>query len=139
MLASGGVGFAQEVEGIIYPSELGSLAYLPLVVFTGSFQNGLPHVMCERLVGIECICQLAAYPGFCDFFVSIYPAIYVPGAFCQCSIGLFDLLHLLICPVDRVAIQLTELSQVVFVLSLLTCYGPDPDHGVGQFYCLFRC
>ena len=41
MLASGGVGLVQEGESVIYPGELGGLAYLPLVVFTGSLQNGL--------------------------------------------------------------------------------------------------
>jgi len=62
MLASGGVSFIQEGEGVVYPSELGILAYLPLVVFARSFQDGLPDVVRTYLVGVGCVCQFAANP-----------------------------------------------------------------------------
>jgi len=93
MLASGSVGFGEECEGVVDSGELGCLAYLPLVVLVGSFQNGLPYVMRERLISLCSICQLSANPDFCDFFVSVYPVIYVPGAFWQCSVDLLDSLH----------------------------------------------
>jgi len=47
----------------------------------------------ERLVGVRCICQLAAYPYFCDFFLSVYSVIYIAGTFRQYLIGFFNLLH----------------------------------------------
>jgi len=91
----------------------------------------------KHLVGVGCVCQLTAYPCFCDFFVSVYSVIYVPDALRQCFIDLFDLLHPLVGSVDHVAAQLGELTQVIFGLLLLTCYGPGPDRGVGYFYHLF--
>ena len=110
MLASGSVGFGKEYEGVVDSGELGCLAYLLLVVLVGSFQNGLPYVMRERLISVCGIGQLGANQSFCDFFVSVYSVIYVPGAFCQCLVGLLDSLHSLVGPVDRVAAQLGELS-----------------------------
>jgi len=104
MLASGSIGLIQEGEGFVHRSELGSLAYLPLVVFVGSFLNGLPHVVRECLVGIGCVCQLTAYPYFCNLFISVYLVIYISGTLHQHLIGFFDLLHLLIGSVDRVAV-----------------------------------
>jgi len=139
MLASGGVGLVQEGKGVVYPSELGSLVYLPLVVFAGSFRDELPDIVPECLVGVGCVCQLAAYPYFCDFFVSVYSVIYVPGTLRQCFIGFFDLLHSLIGSVDHVAAQLSKLPQVLFGLLLLMRHGPDPDRRVGYFYHLFWC
>jgi len=103
MLASGHVGFGEKCEGVVDPGELGCLAYLSLVVLVGSFQNGLPYVMRERLISVCGIGQLGANPTFCDFFVSVYSVIYVPGAFRQNSVGLFDSLHSLIGSIDRVA------------------------------------
>ena len=100
----GGVGFGQEGEGIIYAGELGGLPYLPLVIVVGSFLDGWPDVLRERLVGVCCDRQLAAYPGFCDRFVSMYPVVYIPGAFGQGSVGFFDSLHSLIGFVDRIAV-----------------------------------
>jgi len=90
MLASSNVGLSQESESVVQAGELGGLAYLPLVVFVGSFQDGLPHVLCQRLIGISCVRQLGLYPDFCDFFVSVYLVIYVPGALSQGVIGLLD-------------------------------------------------
>jgi len=139
MLASGSVGFSEECEGIIDLGELGCLAYLPLVVLVGSFQNGLLYVIRERLISVCGIDQLGANPSFCDFFVSVYSVIYVPGAFCQCSVGLLDSLHSLVGPVDRVAAQLGKLSEVAFRLPLLSSHGSDPNRGVGQCYRLLRC
>ena len=72
MLASTNVSLSQEGKGVIYADELGGLAYLPLVVFVGSFQDGLPHVLRQCLVSIGCVRQLGSYPGFCDFLVSVY-------------------------------------------------------------------
>jgi len=103
MLALGSVGFGKECEGVVDSGELGCLAYLPLVVLVSSFQNGLPYVMREHLISVCGIGQLSENPGFCDFFVSVYSVIYVPGAFCQSSVGLLDSLHLLVSPVDCVA------------------------------------
>jgi len=64
MLASDGVRLVQEGERVHYPSKLDSLAYLSLVVFAGPFQDGLPDIVHERLVGVCYVCQLAAYLGF---------------------------------------------------------------------------
>jgi len=90
VLASGRVGFSKKYKGIFDPGELGCLAYLLLVVLIGSFQNGLPYVMRECLISIYGVAQLGANPGFCDFLVSVYSVIYVPCAFCQCSVGFFN-------------------------------------------------
>jgi len=103
MLASGRVGFGEECEGVVDPGELGCLAYLPLVVFVGSFQDGLPYVMHERLISIWGIGQLGTNPSLCNLLISVYSVIYVPSAFCQGSVGLFDSLHSLIGSIDRVA------------------------------------
>ena len=102
MLTSGRIGFGEKCKGVIDPGELGCLAYLLLVVFVGSFQNGLPYVMRERLISVCSIGQLGTNPSFCDFFVSVYSVIYVPGAFCQSSVGFFDPLHWLISSIDSV-------------------------------------
>jgi len=110
MLASGSVGFSEECEGMVDSGELGCLAYMPLVVLVGSFQNGLPYVIRERLISVCGVGQLGVNPGFCDFFVSVYSVICILGAFCQCSVGLLDSLHSLVGPVDHVATQLGELS-----------------------------
>jgi len=110
MLASGSIGFGEKCKGIIDLGELGCLAYLLLVVLVGSFQNGLPYVMRERLVSVCGIGQLGANPSFCNFFVSVDSVIYVPRAFSQCSVGLLDSWHSLVGPIDHVAAQLGELS-----------------------------
>ena len=96
MLASGSVGFGQEGESVVYAGELGSLTFLPLVVLVRSLENSLPDILHEGLVGIGCVCQFAAYPRFCNFFVSIYSVIYVPGTLRQRPICFLDSLHLLI-------------------------------------------
>ena len=96
MLALDGVGFGKEGESVVYPSVLGGLAYLPLVVLIRSLENGLPDILHEGLVGVVFVCQYAAYPCFCDFFVSVYSVIYVPGALHQCPISFLDSLHSLI-------------------------------------------
>ena len=103
MLTSDGVGFGQEGQSIVYPGELGGLTYLPLVGFVRSLENGLPDILGEGLVGVGCICQFAMYPRFCDFFVSVYLVIYVPGALHQCLICFLDSLHLLIGSIYRAA------------------------------------
>jgi len=103
VLASGSIGLSKERKGVVDLGELGCLGYLSLVVLVGSFQNGLPYVMRERLISVCGIGQLGANPGFCDFFVSVYAVIYVPCTFRQCSVGFFNSLHSLIGPIDRVA------------------------------------
>jgi len=103
MLASGRIGFGEECEGVVDPGELGCLAYLSLVVFVGSFQNALPYVLRERLISVCGIGQFGMNPSFCDFFVSVYSVIYVPGSFCQSSVGFFDPLHSLIGSIDPIA------------------------------------
>jgi len=138
MLALSSVGLSQESESVVYVGELGGLAYLPLVVFVGSFQDGLPHILHQRLIGIGCVHQLGSYPGFYDFPVSVYSVIYVPGAFSQGVVGLLDSDYSLIGFVDRVAAQLRELPQIYFRLFLLSCQGSDPDRGICQLNCLFR-
>ena len=50
VLASSNVGLSQESKGVVYMGELGGLVYLPLVVFVGMFQDGLPNILCQRLV-----------------------------------------------------------------------------------------
>ena len=109
MLASSNIGLSQESEGIVYMDELGGLAYLPLVVFIGTLQDGLPNVQCQHLVCVGCVRQLGSYPGFCDFLVSVYPVIYVPSAFSQGLIGFLDSDHSLIGFIDCVAAQFGEL------------------------------
>ena len=103
MLASISIGLGEERTGVIDPGELGCLAYPSLVVLVGSFQNCLPYVIRERLIGVCGAGQLGATPGFCDFFVSMYSVIYIPCALCQCPVDFFDSLHSLIGPIDRVA------------------------------------
>jgi len=109
VLAASNVGLSQESEGVVYPGELGGLAYLPLAVLIGTFPDGLPTVLCQRLVCIGCVHQLGSYPGFCDFLVSVYPVIYIPGALDQGSIGFPDPDHSLIGSIDSVAAQFGEL------------------------------
>ena len=137
MLASGSVGFGQQDKGVVHAGELGSLAHLPLVVFLGLIQDGLPNVLREGLVGVHCVRQLAANPYFCDFLVSVNSVIYILGPFSQRLIGFLNLPHPLIGPIDHVATQLGELSQVVLGLPLLPGQGSDPYGQVGHLYRLF--
>ena len=109
MLASSNVGLGQEGEGAVYARELGGLAYLPLVVFVGMFQDGLPNVVCQHLICVGRVCELGSYPGCCDLLVSIYPVIYIPGPLSQGPIDFLDLDHPSIGLIDRVAVQLYEL------------------------------
>jgi len=74
-----------------------------LIVFVGTFQDGLPNVLYQRLVHIGGVHQLGPYPGFCDSFVSVQPVIYVPCALSQGLIGFLDSDHPLIGFIDRVA------------------------------------
>jgi len=56
VLTPHGVGFGQEGQAIVYPDKLGSLTYLPLVVFLHSLNDGLPHILRESLVRVGCVC-----------------------------------------------------------------------------------
>ena len=137
MLTLGGIDLGQEGKDIVYVEELSGLADLLLVILLGAFHHSLPDVLGKHLVGVSCICQFAVSSGFCDFFVSMYSVIYVPGALCQSLVSFLDLPYSSVCPINCVAAHLSELPQVVFGLPLVPNYGSDPDRGVGMFYCLF--
>jgi len=109
VLASSNIGLSKESEGVIYAGELGGLVYLLLVVFNGMFQDGLPNVLRQCLVCVGCVRQLGSYSGFCDFLVSVYPVIYIPGTLSQGLICFLDSDHSLIGLIDRVAVQFGEL------------------------------
>jgi len=88
VLVPGCVGFCQEGQGIIYSSQLSGLTYLPFVGFAGTLEDALPNVRGQGLVRICCARQLAAYPFFRYFLVSIGSVIYVPSSFCHGLVGL---------------------------------------------------
>ena len=76
----GGVGVSQDGQRVIDSSELRCWANLLLRCLVGPFDNGLPNVLGEGLVGVCRGGQLAAYPGFFYLPVSGYSVIYVPGS-----------------------------------------------------------
>jgi len=54
---------------------------LLLVSLVGVLEDGLPDITGKGLVRVRGPRQLAAYPFFGYFFISVDPAIYVPSAF----------------------------------------------------------
>jgi len=80
VLALSRVGFRQEGQGIVYPSQLSGLKYLLLVGLIGVLDNGLPDVSGKGLVRICCAQQLTVYPFLCYFLISVDSVIYVPSA-----------------------------------------------------------
>jgi len=93
VLISGSVSFPQEGQSVIYPGQLSGLTYLLLIGLVGALDDGLPDISGKRLVRICRIRELAVYPFFCYFLISIDSVIYIPCAFCQGLIGLFDFLR----------------------------------------------
>ena len=91
VLISGRVSFRQEGQDVVYLGQLSALTYLTLVGLVGALDDGLPDISGERLVRVCCARQLATYPFFCYFLVSTDSVVYIPSAFCQGLIGLFDL------------------------------------------------
>jgi len=52
MLVAGCIGFSQEGQCVVDPGQLRCLAYLCLRTFVGPFDNSLPNVSGEGLVGV---------------------------------------------------------------------------------------
>ena len=77
--------------------------------FLGSFDNGSPDILRERLVCRSRACQLASYPISCDFFISTKAVIYIPGSFRQLLVSLLDLSDFLIIVVDRIPAEADQL------------------------------
>jgi len=108
VLIPGRVSFRQEAQGVVYPGQPSGLTYLSLIGLIGALNDGLPDVSGERLVRVCCVRQLAAYPFFCYFLVSVDSVIYIPSAFRQGLIGLFDLPRPLVGSIVGVAAQLSK-------------------------------
>jgi len=108
VLVPGFVGFHQKGQGIVDPGQLSGLAHLSLVGLVGPLDDGLPDVSGERLIRVCRFRQLATYPFFCDFLISVDSVIYVPSAFRQGLIGLFNLPRSTVGSVIGVTTQLRE-------------------------------
>jgi len=91
VLIPGRVGFRQKGQRVVYLGQLSGLTYLLFVGLVGPLDDGLPDVSGERLVRVRRFWQLATYPLFRYFLVSVDSVIYVPSAFRQGLIGLFNL------------------------------------------------
>jgi len=100
--------------------------------FLGSFDNGSPDILRERLVCCSRACQLASDPFSCDLFISAEAVIYIPGSFRQLQVSLLDLSDFLIIVVDRIPAEPDQLRQVSFGLFLLLDQGSEPCGRVGD-------
>jgi len=90
LLIPGCVSVRQEGQDVVYPSQLSGLTYLSLVGLIGALDDCLPDISGEGFVCVCCVRQLAVYPFFHYFLVSVDTVIYVPSTFPQGLIGLFD-------------------------------------------------
>jgi len=81
VLISGRVGFRQKGQGVVYPCQLGGLAYLSFVGLVGVLEDSLSDITGEGLVRVCGIQELTAYPFFCYLLISVDTVIYVPSAF----------------------------------------------------------
>jgi len=71
MLVPGRIGFSQKRQRVVDAGQLRGLANLSLIRFLGAFDDCLPYIPGEGLVGICRNGQFAVYQFFCDFFVSV--------------------------------------------------------------------